>query len=91
MPVMRHVFGIQRQIDPRADADFEHALAGLDVHLLERPHAPRLERRTKRQVVDRRKLLVHSRDEVVLDDRDRQLRGAAAGGDQLVVWRGLVV
>ena len=68
---------------PGSDADLEHAIARLDAHLLDRANAAGLQRRAEGQVVDRRELLVDARDEIVLDGSHGQLRGSAAGGQQL--------
>ena len=46
------VRGIERRIDPGADTDFQHPLAGFDAHALDRVHTTRVQRRSEREVVD---------------------------------------
>ena len=63
---------IKRRIDPGADADFQHPLAGLDAHSPNRIDTPGVERGTEHEVVHGRELFVHPRDEIVLDRSARQ-------------------
>jgi len=64
--------GIQRRVDARADADLEHAIAGLDGHPIDGDQATRVQRGAENQVVDIRQLLVNPGDEVVFNRRDRE-------------------
>ena len=66
-PRHRRLARIQRKVDPRADADFEHPLARLDVHALDGLQAAGMQGRTEDQVVDFRQLVVDSLDEIVFD------------------------
>ena len=67
----RAVARIQAGVDAGADADLEHAVAGLDAHPLNGLDPAGMQRRTEREVVDRGELLVDAGDEVVFDRGDR--------------------
>ncbi len=58
MPVTAQSRGYSVGVDAGADADLEHAIAGLDAHPLNRLEAAGVERRAEREVVDRRELFV---------------------------------
>ena len=87
MPVTAQSRGIERGVDAGADADLEHAVAGLDAHPLDRVDAARMQRRAERQVVEPRDVLVHARDEIVLDNGHRQRARGRVGADDLFVVR----
>jgi hypothetical protein len=84
------IAGIQRQVDPGADADLEHAVAGPDGHPLQRLQAAGVERGPEDDVVDRRQLLVHAGDEIRFNGRDRQGPGGDVGGQIIVLSPALV-
>ena len=76
---------VQRRIDARSNAHFEHALAGPDAELLNGFDTARMQSRTKGIVVHRRDLLVDTLDEVVFDDGDRQRPGRRVRPDDFLV------
>src|SRR4029077_1548878 len=84
------IAGIQRQVDPRADANLEHAVPRPDGHPLQRLEPARVERGPEDDVVDRRQLLVDAGDEIRFDGRDRQGPGGDVGGQIIVFSPALV-
>ena len=61
MPVTVQSRGYSAGVDAGADADFEHAIARLDAHPLNRLQPAGVQRRTEGEVVDRGELLVDAR------------------------------
>jgi hypothetical protein len=81
----RAVRRVERQVDPGADADFEDALPGLDVHAFDRLEPAGMQRRSKGDVVDLGQLVVDALDEIVFDSGDRQgARCRIRPGNELV-------
>ena len=86
MPVTEQSRGYSDGVDAGADADFEHAIAGLDGHPLDRVHAAGMQRRAEGDVVEPRNVLVDAGDEIVVDDADRQRPRRGVGPDNLFAF-----
>src|SRR5687768_15991446 len=79
---------IERRIQPCSGADFEDAVARLNSQALDRLDAPRLERKTERNVIDGREVGVHAIDERVADCRDREWLGMGGVTEMVVPPKG---
>src|SRR4030095_11010854 len=75
---------IKRGVDARAYPDLEYAVARLESHPFERHEPPRMQRRTKCQVIDFGQLLVDGFNEVILDGRHRQRTGGSIRAEIIV-------
>jgi hypothetical protein len=76
---------IERRVDPGADTDLEHAIAGRDAHTLECEETAGVEDGPEQDVVHPGELVVHALDEVVLDRNDRQGLTAQVGAELVVL------
>ena len=85
MPVTEQSRGYRPALMPVPTPTSSTRSPGPDAHPLDRLHPAGVERRTEREVVDRRELLVDAVDEVVLDRRDRQRPRGRIGSDELLV------
>ena len=71
----RAVARIERRVDAGADADLEHAIAGLDAHPLDGVDAAGMQRGAEGEVVDPGELFVDAVDEIVFDGGDGERPG----------------
>ena len=92
MPVTAALPRIQRQVDPRADADLEHTVVAGDAHALDGLQPARMQRRAEGEVVDLGELVVHALDEIVLDSSNgERTRASVRSGDEVFVVLGFTV
>ena len=92
MPVTADSRGIERQVDPRADADLEHPVVAGDAHALDGLEPAGMQRGAEGEVVDLSELVVHAFDEIVLDSSNGEgTRASVRSGDEVFVVLGFTV